>query len=126
MTRIPDAGSTNFQVRVGVCLVDCAVQDEALGAVSGLTVAFSEALRQKSFHTFRTLINAAAELKLSTLPPGSSGRIVLTTEDLRCVQPEPGVPPFGSSSRALTRAASLSAGVPASASSDAASRGSVT
>ncbi len=90
---------TRFQVRVGMRRVECAVLDEALEAASGLTAPSSVVLRRKSFDRFRTLINAAAELKSSRLPPGFTGRIVLTSEDLRRVPPQVGVPAFGSSAR---------------------------
>ncbi len=126
MTRVSDADFRRFQVRVGMRRVDCAILDEALDAASGLTPPSSAVLRRKSFDRFRTLINAAAELKLNTLPAGFIGRIVLTTEDLRGVSPEPGVPSFGTSSRAMSRPASLSGGAPAIASGDAAPGGPVT
>lgn len=93
------AGLTRFEIRDGIRRVSCNVSDEALEAVSGLAVPSTTASRRKSFDRFRTLIDAAAKLKLKTLPPGFVGLVVLSSGDLRCVPPAAGVPPFGSSPR---------------------------
>jgi hypothetical protein len=103
-----DGNFIRFEIRDGVRRISCAVSDEALEAVSGLTAPSTLLLRRRSFDRFRTLINVAAKLKVSTLPSGSIDLIVLTREDLRCVPSEAGVPSFGSSARDPTRrAASL-------------------
>lgn len=96
---VPDAGFTQFEVRDGSRRVKCHVSGEALEAVSGLAVPSTVALRRNSFDRFRTLIDAAAKLKLKTLPPGFAGPLALSGRDLRCVPHEVGVPSFGSSSR---------------------------
>jgi hypothetical protein len=118
-----------FEIRDGIRRISCAVSDEALEAVSGLTAPSTSMLRRRSFDRFRTLINVAAKLKLGTLPSGSLGLIVLTREDLRRVPRETGVPSFGSSARAPNRTSSLIGGVPVSpgpTSSDAVSLKTVT
>jgi Protein of unknown function (DUF1488) len=107
MDAARDAGFTRFEVRDGMRRVGCNVSDEALEAVSGLTGPSTPALRRRSFDRFRTLINAAAVLRLSTLPLGFVGPIVLTSADLRHVPPVTGEPLFGSSPRGLTRPATL-------------------
>jgi hypothetical protein len=103
-----------FEIRDGIHRIKCTVSSEALEAVSGLTVPSTVVLRRRSFDRFRTLINAAAKLKLRTLPSGTIGPIFLTSEDLRCVPPEAGVPSFGRSARGPIRPASLVGGVPVS------------
>jgi hypothetical protein len=108
-----DAEFIRFEVRVGMRRIDCAVLDEALEAVSGLAAPSTPVLRRKSFDRFRTLINSAAKLKSDRLPAGFSGRIVLTTEDLRCVPPEPGALLFGSSPRGSGRQPAAADGAPA-------------
>lgn len=100
-----DAGATRFQIRDGIRLINCNVSDEALEAVSGLTAPSTTALRRKSFDRFRTLINAAAKLKLKTLPPEFIGLLALTSRDLRRVPPETGVPLYGSAQRSVVPAA---------------------
>lgn len=97
-----DGNSIRFEIRDGIRRISCAVSDEALEAVSGLPAPSTVMLRRRSFDRFRTLINAAARLKLSTLPSMSIGMIVLTSEDLRRVRPETGEPSFGSSARGPT------------------------
>ena len=105
MSRIPDAASTlagnfiRFEIRDGIRRIGCAVSDEALDAVSGLTELSTPVLRRRSFDRFRTLIHAAAMLRLRALPPGSVGPIILTRQDLRRVPPETGTPAFGSAAR---------------------------
>ncbi len=94
-------GGTRFEVRDGMRRISCTVSDEALEAVSGLPTPSSAALRRKSFDRFRTLINAAATLKLVTLPPGFAGPLALDDADLRRVPAEKGVPVYGSSARVL-------------------------
>jgi len=109
-----DVNFIRFEIRDGISRISCAVSDEALEAVSGLTAPSTVMLRRRSFDRFRTLINAAAKLKFGTLPPGSTGLIVLSGEDLRRVPPETGVPSFGSPARGPTRTASLIGGAPVS------------
>jgi hypothetical protein len=92
-------GATKFEVRDGIRRIACRVSQEALEAVSGLTAPSTDALRRRSFDRFRALIDAAAKLKLKSLPPGFTGPLALTSQDLRQVPPETGVPAFGSSSR---------------------------
>ena len=94
-----EAGSIQFEVRDGIRRVCCHVTDEALEAVSGLRVPSTTALRRRSFDRFRTLIEAAAQMKLRTLPPGFDGRLALSSRDLRCVPTDPGLPSFGTSPR---------------------------
>ncbi len=94
-----DPSLVRFEVRVGVRRISCNISDEALEAVSGLAAPSTMMLRRKSFDRFRTLIDAAARLKLGTLPSGFIGPIILSSGDLRCVPPEVGVPVFGSAGR---------------------------
>ncbi len=94
-----DPSLIRFEVRVGIRRISCNISDDALEAVSGLTAPSTVTLRRKSFDQFRTLIDAAARLKLGTLPPGFIGPIVLSTGDLRRVPPEVGVPAFGRTGR---------------------------
>ena len=105
-----DGNFIRFEIRDGIRRISCAVSDEALEAVSGLPAPSTVMLRRRSFDRFRTLINAAAKLKLSTLPSRPIGLIVLTGEDLRRVPPETGVPSFGSSARGPTRTAASPVG----------------
>ena len=107
-------GLDSFEIRDGIRRISCAVSDEALEAVSGLTTPSTVMLRRRSFDRFRTLINVAAELKLRTLPLGSIGPIVLTRNDLRRVPPVTGVPSFGSSAKLPTRTGSVVGGAPVS------------
>jgi Protein of unknown function (DUF1488) len=102
----PEENFLRFEVRDGMRRISCAVSDQALEAMSGLTVPSTVVLRRRSFDRFRTLIDAAAKLKLETLPSGFVGPLVLTTEDLRSAPPQAGIPLFGSSARSLTRPAS--------------------
>lgn len=95
----PEGNFMRFEVRAGIRRISCAVLDEALEAMSGLTVPSTVALRRGSFDRFRTLIDAAAKLKLETLPPGFVGPLVLTSKDLQSVPPQAGVPLFGTSAR---------------------------
>ena len=88
-----------FEVRDGIRRVDCTVSDEALEAVSALPLPSTSALRRKSFDRFRTLIDAAARLKLGTMAAGFAGPLAIGAEDLRRVPPEAGTPPFGSGPR---------------------------
>jgi len=92
-----------FEVRNGMRRVSCVVSDEALDAVSSLPLPSTSGLRRRSFDRFRTLIHAAAQLKLNALPSEFSGSILLNTEDLRSVPPEKGVPVFGSAARTIVR-----------------------
>ena len=94
-----DPSVVRFEVRVGIRRISCNVSDEALEAASGLAAPSTMMLRRKSFDRFRTLIDAAARLKLETLPSGFSGPIVLSIGDLRRVPPEVGVPALGSVGR---------------------------
>ena len=119
MSEIPNAAPTiesnfiRFEIRDGSRRIGCAVSDEALDAVSGLISPSTPLMRRRSFDRFRTLINAAALLKLQSLPSGPVGAIVLTQRDLRRVPAEAGAPSFGSCARGTSRAA-VPGGVPAS------------
>jgi len=97
-----DPNVIRFEVRDGIRRISCTVLDDALEVVSGLTAPSTAMLRRRSFDRFRTLINAAAKLKLGTLPAGSIGPLILNREDLRHVPPETGMPSFGSSARGPT------------------------
>lgn len=88
-----------FEVRDGIRRVVCIVAEEALEAASGLTAPSTNASRRKSFDRYRSLIDAAAKLKLKTMEPGFDGPLVLSSADLRRVPPEVGVPSFGSAPR---------------------------
>ena len=96
MGSAPDSGFIQFEVRDDIRRITCKVSDEALEAVSGLQAPSTPVSRRKSFDRFRTLIDAAAKLKLKTLPPDFAGPVALTSGDLRSVPPSPGAPPFGS------------------------------
>lgn len=103
MTRVvgadPESGLTQFEVRDGIRRIKCNVSEEALEAVSGLALPSTNALRRRSFDRFRTLIDAAAKLKIKTLPADFSGPLALSSGDLRSVPHEAGVPSYGSSPR---------------------------
>lgn len=88
-----------FEVRDGARRIKCEVSNQALEAASGLADGSPTALRRRSFDRFRTLINAAAALRISALPLGSAGPILLTTRDLRRVPGEHGAPVFGVAAR---------------------------
>ena len=109
MNKIPEAPPTlessfiQFEIRDGSRRIGVAVSGDALDAASGLVRPSSPMMRRKSFDRFRTLINAAAILKLKTLPLGWVGRIVLTPRDLRRVPLEPGMPSFGTCPRGMSR-----------------------
>ena len=90
---------SRFEVRDGIRRVICTVSEEALEAASGLTAPSTNASRRKSFDRYRSLIDAAAKLKLKTMDPGFVGPLVLSSADLRRVPPEVGVPSFGSAPR---------------------------
>lgn len=89
-------GFTRFQVRAGIRLISCDVADEALEAVSSLALPSTSSTRRKSFDRFRTLIDAAAKLKLKDLPPGFGGPLALSSEDLFRVPPPPRTSAYGS------------------------------
>ena len=91
--------SIQFEVRDGIKRVTFSVLGEALDAASGLVAPSTEALRRRSFDRFRSLIDAAAKLKLRTLPPEAVGPLTLSSRDLRNVPPLSGTPAFGSSPR---------------------------
>ncbi len=97
-----------FEIQDGSRRIKCEVSNEALEAASGLADGSSATLRRRSFDRFRTLINAAAVLRISALPPGLTSRILLTERDLRRVPAETGAPAFGVAARVSppTRAAS--------------------
>ncbi len=88
-----------FEVRDGMRRVSCLVSEEALEAVADLRLPSTSVLRRKSFDRFRTLIDAAAKLKLKGLPGGFAGPLVVSSDDLRLVPPEAGTPKFGSGTR---------------------------
>ena len=85
-----------FEVRAGMRRISCDVSDEALEAAAGLTGPTTTMVRRKSFDRFRTLIDAAARLKLDGLPPEFAGPLILSAGDLRRVPPAAGMPAFGS------------------------------
>ena len=93
----PEDEGIRFEIQDRMRRVSCAVSNEALEAVAGLPELSSPMLRHRSFDRFRTLIHAAAGLRLAALPPGFVGPIVLTSRDLRAVPPQKGAPAFGSS-----------------------------
>ena len=101
MGHLPPDGahSVRFEVRDGMRRVDCAVSDEALEAVADLGLPSTSALRRRSFDRFRTLIDAAAKLKLRSLPGDFAGPLMISAGDLRRVPPEAGVPKYGSGTR---------------------------
>ena len=88
-----------FEVRDGMRRIACTISEEALDAVSGLTAPSTLALRRRAFDRFRSLIDAAAKLKLKSLPPEAVGPLMLSSSDLRVVPPSSGVPVFGTSPR---------------------------
>ena len=102
-----------FEICDGSRRIGVAVSDDALDAVSGFIPPSTPTMRRRSFDRFRTLINAAAMLKLKMLPSGSVGPIVLTRRDLQRVPPEAGTPLFGSCPRGISRTA-VPGGAPAS------------
>ncbi len=87
-----------FEIRDGVRRIKCSVSNEALEAAAGLGPS-APGLRRRSFDRFRTLINTAAAMRITSLPPGFAGPIVLTTHDLRSVPPIRGTPVFGVAAR---------------------------
>ena len=93
------AGDTviRFEVRAGMRRVSCAVSHEALDAASALDADGTPATRRRSFERFRTVINAAALMRLDALQPGDAALIVLSGRDLRDVPEQTGVPRFGTS-----------------------------
>jgi hypothetical protein len=99
-----DLPSVRFEVRDRTRRIVCAVSDEALEAVSDLAAPSTDTMRRRSFDRFRTLIDAAAKLKLSALPDSFLGPVLLSSDDLRRVPAEQGVPLFGSSSWTMRRA----------------------
>ncbi|MEJ0020905.1 MAG: DUF1488 family protein [Acetobacteraceae bacterium] len=98
-----EADSIRFEIRNGLQRVGCIVSDEALESASGLAAPSTMMQRRRSFDRFRTLVNAAAVLKLKELPSGSVYPIVLTSDDLRRVPSEKGAPAFGSAGRGAAR-----------------------
>jgi hypothetical protein len=81
----------------------CAVSDEALEAASNLAHPSTVILRRRSFDRFRTLIDAAAKLKLATMPDGFAGPLTISSADLRRLPAREGAPQFGSTSWAMMR-----------------------
>jgi hypothetical protein len=98
-----DPNLLNFEIRHGMHRIRCGVLDDALDAVSGQTAPSNATLRRRSFDRFRTLINAAASVKLATMPSDFAGPLVLTRDDLRRVPTQPGAPSFGSAPRVQNR-----------------------
>ncbi len=109
MSRTSDAVAARsenfirFEVRDGIRRVTCAVLDDALEAAAGLATPSTVTLRRRSFDRFRTLIDAAAQMKLKTRPTGSAELLVLTRMDLRGVPPQNGVPSFGTAQRGMSQ-----------------------
>jgi Protein of unknown function (DUF1488) len=97
-----DGSLIRFEIRDGMRRISCAVSNDALDAASGLTGACTPAARRRSFERFRTLIHAAALLRLEAQPLGSIDPIILTDGDLRSVPPQVGTPRFGSSGHTPT------------------------
>jgi hypothetical protein len=98
-TPAPLAHHVQFEVRDGIRRVMCNVADEALEAVSGLAGPSNSVSRRRSFDRFRTLLDAAAKLKLRTMSADFTGPLLLTSGDLRRVPPEFGVPAYGTAAR---------------------------
>jgi hypothetical protein len=96
----PEGDAIRFEIQDRMRRVSCVVSNEALEAAAGLPERSSTMLRRRSFDRFRTLIHAAAGLRLAAQPPGFVGPIVLSSRDLRAVPPERGMPAFGSSGSA--------------------------
>jgi hypothetical protein len=111
MVAAPD-GTTGFEVRSGSRRVSCIVLDDALVAASGVAGPLSPLSRRNAFDRFRTLIDAAAKLKMQELPAGAAGPVVLTRDDLRRVPPQTGVPTFGTAPRPPARPAEPGAPAP--------------
>ena len=104
-------GLIAFEIRDGVRRVRCEVSNQALEAASGLADGAPAMLRRRSFDRFRVLIHAAAAIRISALPPGSTDTILLTAHDLRCVSAERGTQQFGVAGR--TPSARPELGIPA-------------
>jgi hypothetical protein len=92
-----------FQVRHHTHKIACAVSAEALEDASGLPPESSEQMHRRSFDRFRTLIEAAAQYRLSALPPSFCGPITLTAQDLRRVPHVVGMPSYAQLPRRETR-----------------------
>ncbi|MBB2200886.1 DUF1488 family protein [Gluconacetobacter tumulisoli] len=103
--QVPDDRFIRFEVQDGSRRVGCMVSGEALEAAAGLALPSTSLSRRRSFDRFRTLINAAAKLKLAGTAQRQDGCLILESEDLRRVPPEAGVPLFGSFFRDNSRAA---------------------
>lgn len=84
-----------FEIQAGQGRVNCDVADEALEGVSRLTTPSTPTARRQAFQRFRTLIHAAAEMKLATMPPGFTGPLLLSSGDLRRVTTDRGAPAYG-------------------------------
>ncbi len=92
-----------FDVRDRTRRIVCAVSDEALEAVSDLPAPCTDLMRRRSFDRFRSLIDTAAKLKLSAMPSDFPGPMLLSSDDLRRVPAEQGVPAFGSNCWTMRR-----------------------
>jgi len=92
------ADGIRFEIRDGARRVSCAVSGEALDAVAGLSAPSTPALRRASFDRFRTLIHAAAVMRL-VAGTESGEPILITGRDLKRVPSAPGLPKFGTSGR---------------------------
>jgi hypothetical protein len=88
-----------FEICDGMRRVSCAVSNDALDTASGMTDPCTAASRRRSFERFRTLVHAAALLRLEAQLPGSVDPIIVTDADLRSVPPQVGTPRFGTSGK---------------------------
>ncbi|MFT8247152.1 hypothetical protein [Roseomonas sp. BN140053] len=96
VSALPSLLSIQFEVRHREQRVVCRVLNEALEGASRLEASATDLHRRKSFDRFRMLIDAAAKLKLTTLPGNVVQPLLICSEDLLRVPPEHGVPQFGS------------------------------
>ncbi|WP_173576031.1 DUF1488 family protein [Acetobacter fallax] len=95
MSGQSDTGYIPFEILVGTRRVSCGVSNEALEAAAGLGALSGSVARHQSFHRFRTLIHAAAVLKLTRSGKKAEGLLLLGSDDLRLVPLEKGIPVFG-------------------------------
>lgn len=96
-----DQPITRFEVCDRARRIACAVTDDALENIGNLSLPSTDMLRRRSFDRFRTVIDAAARLKLATLPTTFLGPMLLSMEDLCKVPAQAGRPQVGSLSWSL-------------------------
>ncbi|CAM3190234.1 hypothetical protein CFR75_16390 [Komagataeibacter xylinus] len=87
--------AASFQIASGTGRVEFIVSDEALEAAACLARPSTAAARQHAFQRFRVLIDAAAKLKLARSGKTAGATLFLSSEDLRHVPHEKGMPVFG-------------------------------